>query len=270
MTAATISSLVALASLAVAAIVSWRPVAARDVWFWLTFGLAIVLSVGWAVVQIEPAWSAGFATALWLTIAATLVVFLLISLLVDEAWRLAPLLMAYLVLLGILATIWGHAGHEAGSLATPLGWFAVHVAVSLATYVLITLAAVASAAVLLQERALKRRTPGRMTRNLPSVADAERLERRLLIAAEVILGLGILTGMAAQYATDGQLISVGHKTLLAIVAFVVLAGLLLAQRCWGLRGRRAARYVLTVYLLLTLAYPGVKFVTDVILSGSTG
>jgi ABC-type uncharacterized transport system permease subunit len=54
--------------------------------------------------------------------------------------------------------------------------------------------------------------------------------------------------------------------LLAIAAFLVLAGLLLAQRRWGLRGRRAARYVLVVYLLLTLAYPGVKFVTDVILA----
>lgn len=142
----------------------------------------------------------------------------------------------------------------------------MHVVVSLTTYVLITLAAVAGMAVLVQERALKRRSPGRMTRILPSVVDSERLERRLLVAAEIILGLGILTGMATQYATDGQLISVGHKTLLAIAAFLVLAVLLGAQRLWGLRGRRAARYVLIVYLLLTLAYPGVKFVTDVILS----
>ena len=33
-----------------------------------------------------------------------------------------------------------------------------------------------------------------------------------------------------------------------------------------IRGRRAARIVLLAYLLLTLAYPGVKFVTDVILA----
>ena len=31
-------------------------------------------------------------------------------------------------------------------------------------------------------------------------------------------------------------------------------------------GRRAARYVLVAYLLLTLGYPGVKFVTDVLLA----
>jgi ABC-type uncharacterized transport system permease subunit len=40
--------------------------------------------------------------------------------------------------------------------------------------------------------------------------------------------------------------------------------LLLVHRRGGISGRRAARYVLFTYLLLTLAYPGVKFVTDVI------
>jgi len=32
------------------------------------------------------------------------------------------------------------------------------------------------------------------------------------------------------------------------------------------RGRQAARGILLAYLLLTLAYPGVKFVTDVLMS----
>ncbi len=34
----------------------------------------------------------------------------------------------------------------------------------------------------------------------------------------------------------------------------------------GIRGRRAARWALLAYLLLTLAYPGVKFVTDVLMA----
>jgi ABC-type uncharacterized transport system permease subunit len=266
MTNPTAFNLVALASLVPIALLPWRPQAGRDVWFWAALALALVVSVGWAVVQVEPVWSAGFSTALWLTIGATLLGFLLIAVLVDEAWRLAPLLMPYLLLLGILATGWGHASAHDSHAASPLGWLAVHVVVSLATYVLITLGAVAGAAVLIHERALKRRAPSRLSRSLPSVADAELLERRLLVAAEIILGLGIVTGMATQYVIDQHLIDFGHKTLLALAAFVVLAGILLAQKLWGLRGRRAARYVLVVYLLLTLAYPGVKFVTDVILA----
>ena len=34
----------------------------------------------------------------------------------------------------------------------------------------------------------------------------------------------------------------------------------------GIRGRAATRFVLLAYLFLTLAYPGVKFVRDVLLS----
>jgi ABC-type uncharacterized transport system permease subunit len=57
-----------------------------------------------------------------------------------------------------------------------------------------------------------------------------------------------------------------HKTVLTITAFVVIGGLLAAHYKTGLRGRQAARIVLLAYLLLTLGYPGVKFITDVVLS----
>ena len=57
-----------------------------------------------------------------------------------------------------------------------------------------------------------------------------------------------------------------HKTILSIAAFVVLGILLLLQHGSGLRGRAAALFVLIVYLLITLAFPGVTFVTDIILS----
>jgi ABC-type uncharacterized transport system permease subunit len=45
----------------------------------------------------------------------------------------------------------------------------------------------------------------------------------------------------------------------------VIGILLLARYRNGIRGRRAARLALLAYLLLTLAYPGVKFVTDVLI-----
>ena len=47
---------------------------------------------------------------------------------------------------------------------------------------------------------------------------------------------------------------------------LTIGGLLLVHYRTGLRGRRAARWVLVAYLLLTLAYVGVKFVTDVLLA----
>jgi len=119
--------------------------------------------------------------------------------------------------------------------------------------------------VLVQEWALRHRRRYGLTERLPSVADAERLELALLLASEIVLGLGILTGMGTQYFISGALLAVDHKTVFIIIAFVVIGALLVAHYRIGLRGRRAARLVLVGYLLVTLGYPGVKFVTDVLL-----
>ena len=121
-------------------------------------------------------------------------------------------------------------------------------------------------AVLLQERALRRKQRHRLTERLPSVADAERLELRLLLAAEAVLGVGILTGMGTQYFSRGVVLTFDHKTVLTVIAFVVIGALLMAHYRVGLRGRRAARIALAGYLLVTLGYPGVKFVTDVLIA----
>jgi len=140
----------------------------------------------------------------------------------------------------------------------------VHIVVSVLTYALLTLAAVASLAVFLQERALKHKKPTRLTRMLPAVLESETMAGRLLVASEVVLGLGLTTGMATQFLESGHLLRFDHKILLSIVAFVLIGLLLTGHRVCGVRGRLAARVVLMSYLLLTLAYPGVKFVTQVL------
>ena len=87
---------------------------------------------------------------------------------------------------------------------------------------------------------------------------------RLLAAGEAVLGFGLLSGMATQCITSGTLIELGHKPLLSLVDFVVIGLLLPAHMRTGM-GARAARLVLVAYLLLTLAYPGVNFVTVVLI-----
>jgi ABC-type uncharacterized transport system permease subunit len=83
---------------------------------------------------------------------------------------------------------------------------------------------------------------------------------------EGVLSIGLVTGMILAYRETGQILPFDHKTVLSIAAFVVIAGLLVAHYRSGMRGRRAARVVLLAYLLLTLGYPGVKFVTDVLMA----
>jgi ABC-type uncharacterized transport system permease subunit len=261
-------SLSALAALLPATLLPFLRNAARaDSLFWLLLGAALAGASVLSAVSLGAQWLTGLPTTLWLAVAVSLALFGLVVLWQREAARLTPLLLPYLLVLGALATGFGPlVPPEPLPGGAPDSWLVVHITVSVATYGLCTIAAVASAAVFLQERALKRRSPNAFTRMLPSVTDAERLEVRLLAASEVVLGIGIATGISELYVTSGEFFTLSHKTLLAVLAFLVIGLLLLLHYRSGLRGRRAARVVLVAYLLLTLAYPGVKFVTDVLLS----
>jgi ABC-type uncharacterized transport system permease subunit len=259
-------NLTTLLALVPATLTHFFPRNRRDVVFWSALGVAAAGSIAWAATLLADQWHTGLSVALWLSIAASLVVFIVLSMMSSQAWRLLPLLMPYLLLLGIVATVWSQAPERPLPDAAASGWLDVHIFVSVLTYALLTIAAVAGSSVLLQEWALKRKRPTGLTRALPSVTDGEKLQLGLLAAGAVVLGVGLITGAATQYVENGTFVVFDHKTLLSVLAFVVIGLLLIAHRRTGVRGRRAARFVLLAYLLLTLAYPGVKFVTNVLMA----
>jgi ABC-type uncharacterized transport system permease subunit len=232
MTSSFAFSIGALLALLPAAAVRFRAVDRRDGLFWAGAALALLGPLLWAMSQVEGGWRTSFAVSLWVTIAATMLIFVALAALSREAWRLTPLLVPYLLVLGVLATIWQHAPSRPLDDAVPAGWLEAHIVSAVITYGLLTLAAVAALAVFLQERALKLKRPTGLTRRLPPIAAGETLLLRLLVACEIVLGVGVLLAL---------------------------------HRLSGLRGRRAVRGILLAYLLLTLAYPGVKFVTDVLM-----
>lgn len=259
-------SITALLALVPASVLPYRrPAGGRDLIFWAVLGAAVVGPLGFSLIQLGGPWKTGIGMALWLSIATSMALFALLAAFAREAWRLTPLLLPYLLILALFATIWGGVPEHGRLGVVPDVWLILHIVVSLVTYGLATVAAVAGLAVFLQERSLKRKHTGALTRLLPSIADGEALELRLLASAEIVLGLGIVTGMALQYFLSGRLLVLDHKTLLSLLAFGLIGLLLGLHHASGLRGRRAARRVLFAYLLLTLAYPGVKFVTDVLI-----
>jgi ABC-type uncharacterized transport system permease subunit len=235
--------------------------------FWVLLAVALAGPISWATVQLAGHWQTGFSASLWLTIAVSIGLFAVIAAVNRTAWRLAPLLLPYLLILGVLAMIWQHSAGRPLSGAAAEGWLIAHIVVSELTYALITIAAMAGLAILLQERALKAKRPTEFTRRLPPVADAERLQVGLLVAGEAVLGIGLITGFVTLYSAAGTVLRLDHKTVLAIVAFAVIGALLALHFLAGMRGRRAARLILIAYLIITLAYPGVKFVTDVLMGG---
>ena len=88
----------------------------------------------------------------------------------------------------------------------------------------------------------------------------------LLAVAEIVLALGLLTGMAINYQTSGFILSFDHKTVLTIISFGLIGAILLLHLFSGLRGRIAARWALSAYFCLTLGYPGVKLITHILVS----
>lgn len=243
--------------------------------FWLLMAVAVAGPVAWAAALQSPHWQTGVSAALWLSIAVSVVLFCAISAVSRPARRLAPLLLAYLIGLGVLAILWQHEpARPLGTIAAP-AWFAAHILVAIAAYGLLTLAAVAGVAVVLRERALKAKRPGAkrssaFVRALPSVAEGEALQGKLLRASGWLLAGALASGVTIEWLQHRTLVMLDHKTVLSVLTFALILGLLGLRRMGGLSSRRAAHYVLVAYLTLTLAYPGVKFVTDVLLAGRGG
>lgn len=214
-------------------------------------------------------WASGFASSLWIIVSATMLIFLL-GTIVDRRIRGLSLLIAFYALpLTVLATIWSNAVAHETLTALPDTWTLVHVVTAVLTFALLTLAACAGVAVLLRERALKRKDASgltnRLVSGLPAVRDAEDLQFQLLAFTAGLLAFGILSGMAVSFHHGGTPIVLDHKSVLTLIAFAAILAMLFAHWRFGLRGRQAVRYLLGAHLALTLAYPGVKFVTDVLL-----
>ena len=259
-------SLTALIALVPAALSPFRRSAERDSVFWLVWAVAVVGAALWVFIRQSVGWGTGLSTALWLTIFTCLLLYGCVCLLNEDAWRLSPLLLPYLLVLGLLATIWSQVPEKSLEGGAPIAWIGTHIFVSVATYGLVTLAAIAALAAALQHRALRSKKRDRLSSILPAVSSSERLLVHLLVTSEIVLAMGPMTGMAALYFKSGQVMAFDHKSALAILVFVVLAILLVLHFKSGVRGKAATRLVLLAYLLLTLGYPGVKFVTDILLS----
>ncbi len=264
-TAALLLGVTAAMALTPIALLSWR--GGMQTWLYWTLHLVALAGVAAALAQhLAVGWTEHLVQALWLSLLVVLLLYPLIALRSRGSPALAPLLYPYLLLLAIVATALEPVQPqttETGSLALS-AWLAAHIVFALLAYGLVTLAALAGLAVVLQEMALKRRRPSRLSARLPALADGEHLQFSLLAWAELGLALAIASGMAHQILTESVLLRWDHKTLLVLSGFLVIGLLLILSRRTGLRGRRAARIVLTAYLLLSLAYPGVKFVSDLL------
>ena len=151
-------------------------------------------------------------------------------------------------------------------------WFKGHFVVATVAVGLLSLAAMHAMLMSVQDRALHRQLAiipnGRLAHwleDLPPLMTMESLLFNLLYVGFALLSLTVFSGLLFSQTLFGKPLVFDHKTIFALVSWVLFAGLLLARWRVGLRGRAAIRWVLSAYTALLLAYVGSRFVLEVIL-----
>jgi ABC-type uncharacterized transport system permease subunit len=241
--------------------VTWLGVLKGSVIKLLPLLLACIASVGSVIAwQFTENWNSGFSESLWLSVGCTLLFFLALITVSSNGEGLAVLLLPYLFILCLLALLFYSEDQVLAGMINPTKWVWAHIAFSVSTYSLVTLAAIAGVSAALRERNLKLKKQRGFVDVLPTLSQSEQIETRLLRVSLLFIIFGILTGLSAEYIAHGNFIVFDHKTIFVFLALIVLGVMEAFRVVIGLRGRRAARLVLLIWLFLTLAYPGVKLV----------
>jgi ABC-type uncharacterized transport system permease subunit len=100
---------------------------------------------------------------------------------------------------------------------------------------------------------------------LPPLLSLERLVFALIGAAFAVLTATLAFGMAYSEAFIGRAMRLEHKTVFVVLSWLIFGLLLIGRWRYGWRGRTALRWTVTGFVLLMLAYPGSRFVLEVLL-----
>ncbi|MFM9971899.1 MAG: inner membrane protein YpjD [Burkholderiales bacterium] len=150
--------------------------------------------------------------------------------------------------------------------------FRSHAALAMLAYSLFTLAALHALLMTMVERRLHGRASGTSMKgpwaSLPPLLSMETLLFRLIASGFVLLTLTLASGAIYSETIFGQAMRFNHKTLFAIISWLIFAALLCGRYLYGWRGRQALRWTLSGFAVLLLAYIGSRFVVEVILRRS--
>jgi len=161
--------------------------------------------------------------------------------------------------------------------AAPL--FKLHFVIANIAYGLFAIAALHAILMLAVERRLHALRGGGLQRNgasrsgwlsswietLPPLLTMEKLLFRLIGAGFVLLTLTLASGIMFSEQLFNRPLTLDHKTVFAILSWVMFGTLLTARKISGWRGRAALRWVIASFVALLLAYVGSRFVLEVLL-----
>ena len=139
----------------------------------------------------------------------------------------------------------------------------LHIMMSVLAYSLLSIAAVQSILLAVQDKHLRNKRPGGFIRALPPMQAMENLLFQLIGLGLAVLTISLVSGFISLDDMFAQ--HLVHKTILSITAWVVFAVLLWGRWKFGWRGRVAIRWTLSGFFVLLLAYVGSKWVLEIVL-----
>lgn len=152
--------------------------------------------------------------------------------------------------------------------------FRSHIAIALAAYSVMTIAALHALLMAIAERGLQAmgRLPGfgsslwvRLLESLPALLVLEDLLFRLIRVGFALLTATLISGIWFSEIRWGAWLRVDHKNIFSLLSWLVFGGLLLGRWQYGWRGKLALRWTLAGFTLLLLSYVGSGFVFEVLL-----
>ncbi|TAK90713.1 MAG: inner membrane protein YpjD [Burkholderiaceae bacterium] len=158
-----------------------------------------------------------------------------------------------------------------GFVATDAWGFRLHLLAAILAYSLLTMAALHAVLMTAQERRLhaapsaRASAWSRVLESLPPLLTMEKMLFRMLTLGFVLLTLTLLSGVLFAEVLWHRAFHLDHKTVFAVLSWLIFGALLLGRYRYGWRGRRALRWTLAGFAALMLAYVGSRFVLEVIL-----
>ncbi len=138
-----------------------------------------------------------------------------------------------------------------------------HILLSIIAYSLLTIATLQALLLSLQNKQLRERHTGGITKVLPPLQTMESLLFEMLWSGFLLLTAGIAVGFV--FIEDMFAQHLAHKTMFTLLSWLIYAVLLGGRHLQGWRGRIAINWTLGGFSALLLAYFGSKLVLEVIL-----
>jgi ABC-type uncharacterized transport system permease subunit len=139
----------------------------------------------------------------------------------------------------------------------------MHLLVAFLAYGLLAVAALHAVLMTLLEKQLHRGAP--LQGGAPPLLTLEAMLFKTIGAGFALLTLAVFSGVLFSEEIFGTALQFSHKTVFAILSWLVFGGLLLGRHYRGWRGRTALIWTITGFTLLLLAYLGTQFVLEVVL-----